>query len=43
MLRYFGKRLKPFILAKLQNKEFEFENFAQMVKKIVVTKFKANL
>lgn len=43
MLRYFQKDLKSSILAKLQNKNFKLENFVQIIKKVVVTKTKANL
>ena len=43
MLRYFREGLRPSILAELQNKDLELENFVQIVKKAVVAKAKANL
>ena len=43
ILRFFWKDLKPSILAKLQNKNFELKSFIYIVKKIVVDKAKANL
>lgn len=40
MLRYFRKSLKPSILAELEHKDLEQENFDQMVKKAVNVKAK---
>lgn len=36
ILKYFQEDLKPFILAKLQNKNLKLENFIKVVKKAVV-------
>lgn len=43
ILNNFWKSLRPYILAKLQNKHFKLECFIQIMKKIVVNKAKANL
>lgn len=43
MLKYFWEGLRLSILAKLQNKNLELENFVQIVKKAIVVEAKANL
>ena len=43
MLKYFREGLWPSILAELQNKDHELENFFQIVKKAVAAEAKANL
>ena len=43
MLKYFWKDLKPSILAELEHRDFELENFNQMIKKAVNAKAKLAL
>ena len=42
ILKYFWEGLRPSILAKLQNKDFELGSFVQIVKKAVIAEAKAN-
>ena len=43
ILRYFREGLKPSVLAEWEHRDFELENFNQMVKKIVDTETKSAL
>ena len=43
ILKYYKKSLWLFILAKLQNKNLELENFCRIIKKAIIAKAKANL